>query len=154
MYSRDVCKVCRQSRRSLRVSLSKPSLPLILSFLRSCHSLQHAHALLASSGVLGGFPGGNGHNVTSTQHSACTSSSASAHTAHAAMLYTNSKNGYTKWLVVIYLVVWNPLCFGSIRWCVWSVRPSSPLWLPHLKCLLCYVMVLMPAGGRVEPVPL
>ena len=41
------------------------------------------------------------------------------------------------WLVSIYLLVWNPLCFGSIRWCVWSVRPSSPLRLPHLKCLLC-----------------
>ena len=26
--------------------------------------------------------------------------------------------------------------FGSIRWCVWSFRPSSPLRLPHLKCLL------------------
>ena len=33
----------------------------------------------------------------------------------------------------------DPLCFGSIRWCVWSVRPSSPLRLPDLKCLLCYV---------------
>ena len=28
------------------------------------------------------------------------------------------------------------IVFGSIRWCVWSVRPSSPLRLPHLKCLL------------------
>ena len=31
----------------------------------------------------------------------------------------------------------------SIRWCVWSVRPSGPLRLPHLKCLLLlswYVM--------------
>ena len=28
------------------------------------------------------------------------------------------------------------IVFGSIRWCVWSFRPSSPLRLPHLKCLL------------------
>ena len=27
-------------------------------------------------------------------------------------------------------------CVGSIRWCVWSVRPSGPLRLPHLQCLL------------------
>ena len=33
-------------------------------------------------------------------------------------------------------------------WCsyiVWSVRPSSPLRLPHLKCLLCYVMLHLPS---------
>ena len=35
------------------------------------------------------------------------------------------------------------IVFGSIRWCVWSFRPSSPLRLPHLKCLLCYVMLLL-----------
>ena len=34
-----------------------------------------------------------------------------------------------------------PIVLGSIRWCVWSVRPSSPWRLPHLKCLLCYVML-------------
>ena len=28
------------------------------------------------------------------------------------------------------------IVLGSIRWCVWSFRPSSPLRLPHLKCLL------------------
>ena len=27
------------------------------------------------------------------------------------------------------------IVIGSIRWCVWSLRPSSPLWLPHLNCL-------------------
>jgi len=32
------------------------------------------------------------------------------------------------------------IVFGSIRSCVMSFRPSSPLRLPHLKCLLCYVM--------------
>ena len=32
------------------------------------------------------------------------------------------------------------IVFGSIRWCVWSVRPSSPLRLPHLKCLLLLVV--------------
>ena len=30
-------------------------------------------------------------------------------------------------------------------WCVWSVRPSSPWRLPHLKCLLCYVMASNPS---------
>ena len=42
------------------------------------------------------------------------------------------------------LVVWNSRfesisVFGSIRWCVWSVRPSSPLRLPHLEMfvMLC-----------------
>ena len=30
--------------------------------------------------------------------------------------------------------------FGSIRWCVWSFRPSSPLRLPHLKCLLLLLL--------------
>ena len=33
------------------------------------------------------------------------------------------------------------IVFGSIRWCVWSFRPSSPLRLPHLKCLLLFVVV-------------
>ena len=28
------------------------------------------------------------------------------------------------------------IVFGSIRWCVWLFRPSSPLRLPPLKCLL------------------
>ena len=32
------------------------------------------------------------------------------------------------------------IVFGSIRWCVWSFRPSSPLRLPHLKCLLLLYM--------------
>ena len=27
------------------------------------------------------------------------------------------------------------IVFGPIRWCVWSFRLSSPLWLPHLKFL-------------------
>ena len=31
------------------------------------------------------------------------------------------------------------IVFGSIRWCVWSFRPSSPLRLPHLKCLLLFI---------------
>ena len=35
------------------------------------------------------------------------------------------------------------IVFGSIRWCVWSVRPSSPLRLPHLKCLLLLFVVLL-----------
>jgi len=26
-------------------------------------------------------------------------------------------------------------CVRSIQWCVWSIRPSSPFRLPHLKCL-------------------
>jgi hypothetical protein len=34
--------------------------------------------------------------------------------------------------------------FGSIQWCVWSFRPSSPARLPRLKFLLglvgCFVM--------------
>ena len=34
------------------------------------------------------------------------------------------------------------IVFGSIRWCVWSVRPSSPLRLPHLKCLLLLLIGL------------
>ena len=33
-------------------------------------------------------------------------------------------------------------CVGSIRWCVWSVRPSGPLRLPHLKCLLLLFVVI------------
>ena len=33
------------------------------------------------------------------------------------------------------------IVFGSIRWSVWSFRPSSPLRLPRLKCLLCYVVM-------------
>ena len=33
-------------------------------------------------------------------------------------------------------------CVGSIRWCVWSVRPSGPLRLPHLKCLLLLLLLL------------
>ena len=32
------------------------------------------------------------------------------------------------------------IVFGSIRWCVWSFRPSSPLRLPHLKCLLLLLL--------------
>ena len=42
------------------------------------------------------------------------------------------------------------IVFGSIRWCVWSFRPSSPLRLPHLKCLLLllllsYLLIIIPA---------
>ena len=33
------------------------------------------------------------------------------------------------------------IVFGSIRWCVWSFRPSSPLRLPHLKCLLLLLYI-------------
>ena len=36
-------------------------------------------------------------------------------------------------------------CVGSIRWCVWSVRPSGPLRLPHLKCLLL-LLLKVPEG--------
>ena len=32
------------------------------------------------------------------------------------------------------------IVLGSIRWCVWSFRPSSPLRLPHLKCLLLLLL--------------
>ena len=35
------------------------------------------------------------------------------------------------------------IVFGSIRWCVWSFRSSSPLRLPHLKCLLFLLLVLL-----------
>ena len=42
--------------------------------------------------------------------------------------------------------------FGSIRWCVWSVRPSSPWRLPHLKCLLCYVMLWAVHPSLFHPV--
>ena len=35
------------------------------------------------------------------------------------------------------------IVFGSIRWCVWSFRPSSPLRLPHLKCLLLLLLMLL-----------
>ena len=42
----------------------------------------------------------------------------------------------SEYLAGIHLLVdMEPIVFGSIRWCVWSVRPSSPLQLPHLKCL-------------------
>ena len=34
------------------------------------------------------------------------------------------------------------IVFGSIRWCVWSFRPSSPLRLPHLKCLLLLLFLV------------
>ena len=60
------------------------------------------------------------------------------------------------WLVSSYSVVWEALCFGSIRWCVWSFRPSTPLRLPHLKCLLCFVVnpsgmycVVLPVSSAV-----
>ena len=36
------------------------------------------------------------------------------------------------------------IVFGSIRWCVWSFQPSSPLRLRQLRfllCLLCYGLV-------------
>ena len=33
------------------------------------------------------------------------------------------------------------IVFGPIRWCVWSFRPSSPLRLPHLKCLFVCLFV-------------
>ena len=39
------------------------------------------------------------------------------------------------------------IVFGSIRWCVWSFRPSSPLRLPHLKCLLLLLFWLI----KLEP---
>ena len=38
------------------------------------------------------------------------------------------------------------IVLGSIRWCVWSFRPSSPLRLPHLKCLLLLLIV----GGVLD----
>ena len=48
------------------------------------------------------------------------------------------------------------IVFGSIRWCVWSFRPSSPLRLPHLKCLLlllyfdeCLVFYVMGFGSNM-----
>ena len=37
------------------------------------------------------------------------------------------------------------IVFGSIRWCFWSFRPSSPLRLPHLKCLLLLLLLLLNA---------
>ena len=37
------------------------------------------------------------------------------------------------------------IVFGPIRWCVWSFRPSSPLRLPHLKCLfVCLFVCFVP----------
>ena len=42
------------------------------------------------------------------------------------------------------------IVFGSIRWCVWSFRPSSPLRLPHLKCLLL-LLSLMPMEPSLAP---
>ena len=41
------------------------------------------------------------------------------------------------------------IVFGSIRWCVWSFRPSSPLRLPHLKCLLLLLFWALSATGCV-----
>ena len=38
-----------------------------------------------------------------------------------------------------------------IRWCVWSFRPSSPLRLPDLKCLLLLLIHLL--GYRVGSIP-
>ena len=44
-----------------------------------------------------------------------------------------------------------PSYFGSIRWCVWSFRPSSSFQLPHLKCLLllfqCYCSCAAGSAG-------
>ena len=40
------------------------------------------------------------------------------------------------------------IVFGSIRWCVWSFRPSSPLRLPHLKCLLLLLLFGVDVGGE------
>ena len=42
------------------------------------------------------------------------------------------------------------IVFGSIRWCVWSFRPSSPLRLPHLKCLLLLLCMNTPAHSRYD----
>ena len=39
----------------------------------------------------------------------------------------------------------------SLYVCVWSVRPSSPLRLPHLKCLLCYVMTVLNRSNVLVP---
>ena len=36
--------------------------------------------------------------------------------------------------------------------CVWSVRPSSPWRLPHLKCLLCYVMPIAKITKELVPI--
>ena len=35
------------------------------------------------------------------------------------------------------------IVFGSIRWCVWSFRPSSPLRLPHLLKMFVVVVVVV-----------
>ena len=49
------------------------------------------------------------------------------------------------------------IVFGSLRWCVWSFRPSSPLRLPHLKCLLLITARIAHhrsqgvGGGCLEP---
>ena len=43
------------------------------------------------------------------------------------------------------------IVLGSIRWCVWSFRPSSPLRLPHLKFL--FVCLLLTKAERgTQPV--
>ena len=34
------------------------------------------------------------------------------------------------------------IVFGSVRWCAWSFRSSSPLWLPHLRFLLLLLLLL------------
>ena len=45
------------------------------------------------------------------------------------------------------------IVFGSIRWCVWSVRPSSPLRLPHLKCLLLLLLYIEQSQQAMQARP-
>ena len=43
--------------------------------------------------------------------------------------------GYMFWYQYCLVGGLEAIVFGSIRWCVWSFRPSSPLRLPHLNFL-------------------
>ena len=74
-------------------------------------------------------------------------------------------------MVICWLYAWvflliggvESIVFGPTRWCVWSFRPSSPLRLPHLKCLfvcsvtkvyiLSHIVVMMPQPIGILPVP-
>ena len=49
---------------------------------------------------------------------------------------------FPRWIpgwVSLYVGGRESLVFGSIRWCVWSFRPSTPLQLPYLS--VCYVLL-------------
>ena len=54
--------------------------------------------------------------------------------------------GYMFWYRYCLIGGLEAIVFGAIRWCVWSCRPSSPLRLPHLKCLLLLLLLYRSAS--------